>query len=219
MNQQINEPTQNSKNIWLIAVAIIFTALITGSGVYWWQNFLLEEAKNEINKNRQELQQLNQQITDLQTQINQLKLEEVDETSTWQTYRNEDYGFEFRYPKIYKKYEIQQTQELGIYKITQSDGLRINKQSSVEQSYLDHILCLSNNFSQSINVGNTKGMKYYLPYGYTEGDCKNIREEYPNNKPLTFIIVNVNNTSYQMTYPDSFKEEIDQILPTFKFIE
>ena len=37
MNQQINESTQSSKNIWLIIIAVV-VVLIIGGGIYWWKS-------------------------------------------------------------------------------------------------------------------------------------------------------------------------------------
>lgn len=60
---QLNEPVQNSKNVWIIIVSIVSTALIVGGGVYAWQ-------RSSIKSTEQSLQQ---QIISLQKQINQLQ--------------------------------------------------------------------------------------------------------------------------------------------------
>lgn len=61
-DSQINEPTQISKNIWIIIIFIVTTALVTGTGVYFWQNSNLKFTE----------QILQQQISTLQSQITTL---------------------------------------------------------------------------------------------------------------------------------------------------
>lgn len=62
-NEQPIEPVQSSKNIWIIVVSIVATALIVGGGVYAWQ-------KSNLNNTKQNLQQ---QISVLQNQVSQLQ--------------------------------------------------------------------------------------------------------------------------------------------------
>lgn len=62
-NSQLNEPTQGSKNIWIVVIAIIITALVVDSGVYAWQRANLKSRE----------QTLQQQIQTLQNEINELK--------------------------------------------------------------------------------------------------------------------------------------------------
>jgi len=38
-NLQSNEPIQSSKNIWIIVITVVVTALIVGGGVYAWQRY------------------------------------------------------------------------------------------------------------------------------------------------------------------------------------
>ncbi len=62
-NEQHIEPVQSSKNIWITVVVAIVTALIVGGGVYAWQ-------KSNLKSTEQNLQQ---QISVLQSQISQLQ--------------------------------------------------------------------------------------------------------------------------------------------------
>jgi len=75
-NEQPIEQIQSSKNIWIIVIAIIVTALIVGGGVYAWQRSNLKNTK----------QNLEQKISMLQNQINQLQ-QQVDFT---QNQKNND---------------------------------------------------------------------------------------------------------------------------------
>jgi len=62
-NQQPTESVQSSKNIWIIVITAIVTALIVGGGVYGWQRLSLKNTE----------QNLQQQISVLQNQISQLQ--------------------------------------------------------------------------------------------------------------------------------------------------
>ena len=75
MNQQINESTQGSKNIWVIIIAI---ALLVG-GILTWQ--YLGVSKEEVKVPEEIVKK---------------------ETADWQTYHDEKYGFEVKYPNYYR---------------------------------------------------------------------------------------------------------------------
>ncbi|MDP1709609.1 MAG: hypothetical protein Q8L21_01855 [Candidatus Komeilibacteria bacterium] len=88
-----------SLNQWLIlAVAVVVTAFVAGGGVFWLMN----------NRLASEQAALEQRIVDLQNQVAQTQPasaveSEIDITSVstedWETYRNEDFSFEIKYPK------------------------------------------------------------------------------------------------------------------------
>jgi len=60
---QPNEPIQTSKHFWITIIAVVLTAIIVGGGVYAWQKTSLRATE----------QSLQQQITSLQNQIDQLQ--------------------------------------------------------------------------------------------------------------------------------------------------
>lgn len=62
-NLQPNEPIQGSKNIWIIIISIVITAIIVGGGVYMWQYSI---KKNEKQKLQNEIVELNQKIVQLE---------------------------------------------------------------------------------------------------------------------------------------------------------
>ena len=62
-NEQPIESIQSSKNIWMIVIAVIATALIVGRGAYAWQRSILKNTR----------QSMQQQISVLQNQISQLQ--------------------------------------------------------------------------------------------------------------------------------------------------
>jgi len=84
MEQQINEPVQRSKNIWMIVISVLGIALIVGGGVYLWQQSkmitiqdelqnLKNNLENQTAQNQLEQETLKQQIADIQFRLDELK--------------------------------------------------------------------------------------------------------------------------------------------------
>ena len=66
MEQQTGQPIeliQSSKNIWIIVLSVIITALVAGGGIYTWQKSNLKNAE----------QGLQEQISLLQNQLQQMR--------------------------------------------------------------------------------------------------------------------------------------------------
>lgn len=86
----------------IIAVAVV--ALLAGGGVYI-KNLQSQQSAAQIgldaqNKAQQVAQQANQQSQREQNSLNQLNVSSpvLVDTSNWKTYKNDKYGFEFKYP-------------------------------------------------------------------------------------------------------------------------
>jgi hypothetical protein len=91
-----------SKTTWLVIVLVIVFC-VAGFFIYqWWQ------VKGELVKQIEQNENLIKQISELQKEIEELKISEeitptpeVD-TSDWKTYINERFGFKFKIPKEYE---------------------------------------------------------------------------------------------------------------------
>ena len=89
-----------------ILVAILITALIaSGYFVYqWWQ--ARKELKDAATQIEKLLNQINIQINKIKKLEKEIKeLKRTDETANWKTYRNEEFGYEIKYPKEWKVIE------------------------------------------------------------------------------------------------------------------
>lgn len=104
-SDEFNKP----KNAWLSAgVSAIITAALVGGGVFWWQNEVAEKTKQENMARQQELEN---QIQSLQRQIAETKKTEPDSdkilgNENWNTYRNEEYGFQLKLPPEWEEYSV-----------------------------------------------------------------------------------------------------------------
>lgn len=81
-----------SKTSWLAMVIIVFIIIAGFFAFQWWQ------AKGELGKKIDENESLIKQIEKLQKEIEKLKVVK-EETTGWKAYRNEEYGYEVKYPK------------------------------------------------------------------------------------------------------------------------
>ncbi|OHB10858.1 MAG: hypothetical protein A3H60_01880 [Candidatus Zambryskibacteria bacterium RIFCSPLOWO2_02_FULL_44_12b] len=83
-------PLPPEQKHWTKTILIIVVIVIIGGGIYGYTSYLSKEGDG--------VQEIQESVTDTSTSSPTL-------TTSWQNYRNEEYGFEFRYPKDW----IQQT--------------------------------------------------------------------------------------------------------------
>jgi len=85
----------------------ILTAALIASGYFayqWWQ--VRKELKGAATQIEKLLNQINIQINKIKELEKEIKeLEKTDETANWKTYRNEEFGYEIKYPKEWKVIE------------------------------------------------------------------------------------------------------------------
>ncbi len=90
----------NKRNL---IIGIVILIALVGGVVLWQQKNSQQETKQrtnkEITKQTQEQKIKEQSNAQNQTIDGELKPEEKIDTSSWKTYRNEEFGFEFKYPK------------------------------------------------------------------------------------------------------------------------
>ncbi len=97
------------KTTWLTICIIVFL-LAAGFFVYqWWQ------VKGELARQIERNESLKNQVAELQAEIDKLKKEieelkvfkgkAIEETISWKTYKNEEYGFEIDYPIVGWKFD------------------------------------------------------------------------------------------------------------------
>ena len=211
INQQVNKSARSSKNIWVIIALVVIVIIIVGGGVYWWQKTTEKKSTEEPTP------------------------KPVDETANWESYRNEGYGFEIRYPgdifqldekgatlshtlRSFHKYSSKDGSDLGLAEdITIVFRKEIDECEDMEKSLKDIAL--------PFKSGDIKGLEYETG---AEGEgvvyyC--VRDD--ENKNIFLIERWFLSEAYaielqkQDDYLSSRKQEevFNQILSTFKFIE
>lgn len=145
--------------------------------------------------------------------------------SDWKTYRNEEYGFEFKYPGDWKVDECDQKiilingicysdfTETGA--ITISDDLNLEYQTNLYDQY-------SQEWEQSqknqIIIDNISAIKFFG----IEGNRVEGPGPIPGSK-LQFILFNSRNHTYNISFAEkpgqNYLNIFDQILSTFRFID
>ncbi len=174
---QPSEPmfiAEKSKSIWpVILITVVITALLVGGGVYALQTI---SANKKIKNLEKEIKTLQDQIGQ-KTDNNQQDKNKQDDLSSWQTYRNETYGFEIKFPSGWFIYNdlagsifLQPDKEIES-KIPgpHANSLELKTVDKGGQDFNTYI----NNFygdikfvKQSVTLGGQKG---YLSYSVCEG--------------------------------------------------
>ncbi|MDD5291419.1 MAG: hypothetical protein PHZ04_04935 [Patescibacteria group bacterium] len=109
---QSNRPTQSSKNIWIMAIFVVATAIIVGSGVYAWQRLNLKSTEQSLLKQIVELQKENADLkvtveptpTKLLDTAKDIKLPVVFYTNPWILDKTEKKNFEKKLVNPYIDY-------------------------------------------------------------------------------------------------------------------
>ena len=151
--------------------------------------------------------------------------ETANETADWQIYRNEEYGFEMRYPGDWREQQTTRINRLEL--ITEflpeggdpayafGDHLTVSIEENKEKLTLEELI---ESFKKNLNYiyGNEK---YGKLDGHTSFEGKVINM---GQSILYQVLVikdnNIFNISYEYFYEESL-ERFNQILSTFKFIE
>lgn len=214
---------------WLI---ITFIFLFVGSA-YW---YYVDDVKPYLNKNKgsqiyiEDQEWMRQQVILQRERERQEALRVEAETAAWQTYRNDEFGFEFNYPKIFN--------------IKERDILEPHMQ------YPAHLIDLNgpDGFGLSIDIYWTDETVLACPLGTHEIECSEIKNEfgvkyireistgqleYDKLQTLYAYIKQYSGRFYEVDFVTGLtnidgldlpkKEEkikyFNQILSTFKFLE
>lgn len=216
---QPNESIQSSKHIWITIIAVVFTAIIFGGGVYAWQKSSLQVTEQSL---QQQITALQNQLTELQKptqpiattpEETQAPTQPAVETASWKTYQNSALGFELRLPAyvVVDKEFNDQYNRLVIFKSDKENfevRLREGKTTSLNQYYY-----LDFPVSSKSTLGGQEALVFEAPNGYCDGPgCSDPFISYSTKKGDDF---------YNLVFSGDVKmsDTEKSILSSFKFIK
>jgi len=222
----MNRKIENIPVLWLI---IIGTALIIGSG--WW--FWVDDIKPYLDKNKEsqiyveDQEWMRQQVILQRERERQEVLRSEAETSTWKTYRNEKYGFEFRYPAdfiAYKEFSgdeiiIAGVEDNEVWVAKNSNLLRTGEFSSlgvnIASTNLSPRAWLDRNKKDYTDENEIKSIR---DIKFAGRDAVELNGACNPSSVCKLIVVRISNY-LAIIISNGAGGEFDQILSTFKFIK
>ena len=167
---------------------------------------------------------------DGKTFIEEIELE--DETAGWQTYRNEEYEFEFKYPKEWYNYEVQGAEIISTfpksdfekYEWTIWETPHFFIAFGVEDEKLEDVFSILEEFEdqkilykEELAIEGIRGYKAIFE--------TSIEEKGKGSKGINYFLATKNDKTVWFTGPlkdpdvTTHLNYVDQVLSTFRFIE
>lgn len=232
MEQQNQQPIQEATEIkhpiktnWkLIAVATIVASLVLL--ILWYVSFLLEKGVpmpwSKI-KPPIPVQQVSNDETENKPQEHDLQ--------NWQTYRNEEFGFEFQYPKEFTEIQGCDPHQFGAKSVIVGSNIMISVEKNTEgislAEYADRDIQRISDYPEARPIiefreNTLVGGENAIQVGYRDLNAQGGRYH-------EFAYVKVGNKIYSLSYVAggcSFLEKgsqnlftLDEVLSTFRFVE
>jgi hypothetical protein len=216
-NQEFGAPKKPNTLLWAVLLIILFVA---GSAAGY---FILNKEKEKITEPKPLLPD-----TIIYDSVGEIDL------SDWQTYRNEEYGFEFRYPAdwSYRVESREYGQTIYLGNPPHPGGseyggpifVQIRGQEDIEDyqkrlSELNRGGSIEVNFAEGISVGFSADIKYSEWEARDEHWNKEVALPLPSDGYLIFILEDYYPVDHYPEARRTMEAVFNQILSTFRFIE
>lgn len=200
--EQKNSFNQGLSAVWLIVIIALSSTLVVGSLVFAWQKVATDKEANK----------LQQQITDLQNQIQQLQQANNvnDEFADWQTYRNDEYGFEIKQPPDVGYQQI--NEPLSTYITFVFKTFYTDKENNVVMTLRFEPEDMEGAMREAIDIGSSS----ITPIIISGVQGNKVMGFDQKGLPVNQIWLKKNGLIYVL---DGKGETFNQMLSTFKFIE
>ncbi len=214
----------------LIIGSIVLIAL--AGGIVLWnqknsQQDTKQQAKKEVVEQTQGQKTIQEQRDNQNQTSGELKPEEKIDTSNWKTYRNERYGFSFKYPKDWKVENIKGRYPAPIYKEFPLILSPINTNNKKGLEKLHFIIGILNNEAlgtpEDIFKKASENISKKIVNGKTEKLMTNglqvyyiIRDKKEYKDAEYYIIHNKENIIMQFRVTDYNEYYLDRWLPYFR---
>lgn len=204
--------TTKGKTNYLYLAIILIVSVIVGAGIWWWQNSLIQKpvACTQEAKICPDGSYVGR--TGPNCEFTQCPATNTDETANWQTYTNEEYGFEIKYPKDWH-HDDSQPLTVSLFKIFERGDCSLSV-SGIGRQDLDNYIIeyYGKNWPQkieNININGIPAKKIGNNYWIYRGEAGTIasfqitqRTTMPNN-----------------VYNQECANIFNQMLSTFRFLE
>lgn len=233
-----------NKGFALLEILIVLGIVATIAGGGWYvknlgeQQVAVQQGNNALDAAKKLQQTLNEQADNQQKVIDKIETAANSTSSKWKTYRNEQYGFEFRYPEefslkinehgsVFLSYKIDgknNDDQIGTLEISARGNISYQLKdycSYHEQVYFCRTEPVPNtdaSYSDSNKEVSLNGYDaiYFTLLGIGEDSMYLVKS--PNGQVWSLRIYDTTYGSDLNLYSE-FKSKLNQILSTFKFFE
>ncbi|OGF28294.1 hypothetical protein A2477_03325 [Candidatus Falkowbacteria bacterium RIFOXYC2_FULL_47_12] len=218
----------------IISVATVIILALIGGGVFWYLKTQKREVNPPVTENKPEQTQDNN--NQLQRQVASSTTKDID-MSNWETYRNEEYGFEVKYPegwelseeyKQYNSHNVIAVKKMFVNQYGSTDGsiIKINVYSVDNKKdvreWLDKLFPVDSETSTLHKISNIKIASIEATYrtitsNVSGGYFNDVA--FQNNNDIYYIEIISRILSEDQKNTEQHNSDISSILNSINFLK